>query len=296
LFEAVSAVIAEAAKERPLLLVLEDLHWADKPTLLLLRHLVSAPEPARLLVLVTYRETELRWADPLAGALAEMRRERMGARLRLGGLDEQDVAALVTAWVGGRAPAELAEEVHHQTEGNPFFIEEVLSHLSESDAGLADVGVPEGVKDVVGRRLGRLGEETRRTLAAASVLGRRFDLHALDAVLEDLPVDRLENPAQGEGAHHAVHLQPIRGLQVGLVQRSELFAIASLILRHPNLPGTHPARRRLCGSHQAPASRRAGVSGHVRQTPAWDDGKIKSPLDSLVAPCESSGWAWVTTS
>jgi len=191
LFEAVSAFLAETSKQWPLLVVLEDLHWADKPTLLLLMHAARAPEPARLLFLVTHRETELPWAAPLAGALAEMRRERIGARLRLGGLEQPEVAALVAAWIGGEAPTELAEEVHRRTEGNPFFVEEVLSHLSEADVGLDEAGVPEGVKEVVGQRLARLSEETRRALAAASVLGRGFDLHTLAVVLEDLPAAHL---------------------------------------------------------------------------------------------------------
>ena len=191
LFEAVGALLATLSEERPLLLVLEDLHWADMPTLLLLSHLVRAPEPSRLLVLGTYRDTELGWGDPLAGALAELRRERTGTRLRLQGLDEAEITALVSAWVGTEAPAGLAAEVHRRTEGNPFFVEEVLSHLTESGAELAEVGVPEGVKEVVGQRLGRLSEETRRTLVAASVLGRRFDLHVLAAVLEELSADQL---------------------------------------------------------------------------------------------------------
>jgi len=191
LFEAVGAVLAGLSEERPLLFVLEDLHWADKPTLLLLSHLVRAPGPVRLLLLGTYRETELRWAAPLAGALAELRRERTGTRLRLEGLDEGEITALVSAWVGDEAPAGLATEVHRRTEGNPFFAEEVLNHLTESGAELAEVGVPEGVKEVVGQRVGRLSDETRRMLAAASVLGRRFDLHLLAAVLEELSADRL---------------------------------------------------------------------------------------------------------
>jgi tetratricopeptide (TPR) repeat protein len=191
LFEAVADLLAALSEERPLLLVLEDLHWADKPTLLLLLHLLRAPEPLRLLVVGTYRETELGWSDPLAGALAELRRERTGTRLRLEGLDEGQTTAVVSAWVGNEAPAALAAEVHRRTEGNPFFVEEVLSDLTESGAELAEVGVPEGVKEVVGQRLGRLGEQTRRTLVAASVLGPRFDLHVLAAVLEELSADQL---------------------------------------------------------------------------------------------------------
>ena len=191
LFEAVGAFLAGLSEQRPLLLVLEDLHWAEKPTLLLLSHLVRASEPAPLLVLGTYRETELRWAHPLAGALADLRRERTGTRLRLDGLDEGEIAALVGAWVGNEAPAGLAAEVHRRTEGNPFFVEEVLSDLAESGAQLAEGGVPEGVKEIVGQRLSRLGEDTRRALAAASVLGRRFDLHLLAAVLDELSGEQL---------------------------------------------------------------------------------------------------------
>lgn len=186
LFEAARALLDAIAEQRPLLFVLEDLHWADKPTLRLLSHLARAPEPARLVILITYRETELAWAESLAETLAELRRERIGERLRLAGLAEQDVAALVGGWIGLEAPPDLPAQIHRRTEGNPFFVEEVLSHLSESGAGAAAAGVPEGVKEVVGRRLVRLAQEARHALAAASVLGRSFDLHLLEAMVEDV--------------------------------------------------------------------------------------------------------------
>jgi DNA-binding SARP family transcriptional activator len=184
LFEAVRAALSEAAQQRPLLLVLEDLHWADKPTLLLLAHLAGSPEPARVLVVITYRETEVRWAHALAEALAELRRERVGTRIPLGGLDHDEVAALVGAWTGAEVPSGVAGEIHRRTEGNPFFVEELLSHVEESGAELASAGVPQGVKEVIERRVERLDEGTRSALAAASVLGRRFDVHLLERVVE----------------------------------------------------------------------------------------------------------------
>jgi DNA-binding SARP family transcriptional activator len=139
LFEAVASLLAGASQARPVLLVLDDVHWAARPTLLLLRHLLRSREPMRLLVLGTYRDTELDRAHPLAQALADLRREAVQIRrLRLRGLDAVAVGAYVAA-TGGRAletdNAEFARALHESTEGNPFFIGEVLRHLAES--GLA---------------------------------------------------------------------------------------------------------------------------------------------------------------
>src|SRR5262249_33498151 len=163
LFEAATALVAGATRERPLLLVLDDLHWADGPTLLLLRHLARAPlGPA--VVLGTYRSGEA--PGPLADALAELRREDRFDRIALEGLATDDVDALVTAWLGNDAPEALTDAVCSETDGNPFFVEELLRHYAEDATGARRLQpiVPEGVSEVLGRRLARLGEPARDTL------------------------------------------------------------------------------------------------------------------------------------
>jgi len=202
LFDAFTALLAEASRACPIILVLDDLYWADKPTLLLLKHIVRAPERSPLLILGAYRETELARTHPLSKALADLRRDGALQRVSLKGLDERDVGALIRAWAGQEAPPALVRAVHEHTEGNPFFIEEVLRHLAETgaiyqrdgrwvtDLTIAQMGIPEGVKEVIGRRLSRLSEDCNSVLTVASVIGREFDLAAVERA-SDLSGDRL---------------------------------------------------------------------------------------------------------
>ena len=199
LFEAVAALVADAAAARPMILVLDDLHWADDASLLLLRHLVRATDGVPLLVLGTYRATELDSGSDLAAALAELRRARTGHQVPLDGLREDDVARLIADQAGEDASAAFARQVAERTAGNPFFIEELLRHV-EADASPAELGVPDSVKDLLLRRLEKLDDDARRMLAVAAVVGRQFELDVLERVLdvggEEL-VDALEEPALG---------------------------------------------------------------------------------------------------
>ncbi len=199
LFEAVGAFLGATATGRPLLLILDDLHWADKPTLLMLRHLVRAQQRASLCIACTYRESELGRTHPLAEMLADLRREPIVTRLSMRGLDESDVRDLVTAIVGSEALG-LARHVSEITDGNPFFVGEILRHVNESGAigkwrtagsgSPAHLALPEGIREVIGRRLSRTSESCNRVLTTAAVVGREFDAAVLGA-LADLPEDRL---------------------------------------------------------------------------------------------------------
>ena len=200
LFEAVATLLAQAAARHPVLLVLDDLHWADKATLLMLRHIVRSSDHAAVCIVGTYRESELARTHPLSDVLTDLRREQSVTRLSLRGLDELHVSRLIASLVGGDAPRALASYVAERTDGNPFFVSETLRHLAEtgvlaqmrqrSSAHLGELGLPEGVKEVIGRRLSRLTPECNRVLALAAVVGREFDVAVLEA-LEDLPGDRL---------------------------------------------------------------------------------------------------------
>jgi hypothetical protein len=207
LFEAVSALLCGAAQSTPVVLVLEDLHWADKATLLLLKYLVRYPRQTRLMVLGTYRETEVDVDDPLPAVLAELGRERLLQRRVLAPLDAAAVSQLIDVHVGDGASPELRQIVYERTEGNAFFVVEVLRHLTESGAiagagsqhepgnGAVRLAVPEGVKDVIAQRVADLGHETSRLLATASVFGRAFELDVLQRLSEldeDELLDRLD--------------------------------------------------------------------------------------------------------
>jgi predicted ATPase len=198
LFDVISDLLGSVARSRPLLLVQDDLHWAAIPTLLLIRHL-ARPAEGRVLVVGTYRDTEVDAGHPLLEVLADLHREPTVARLAVEGLDEKAVAAYIDAVAGGglrdAVTLDLAQALHAETEGNPFFVGQVLGHRIETDAlgkrhrGRATVltdgrpSVPEGVRDVIGRRVARLLGATRRTLAVAAVIGREFRV----AVLERIP-------------------------------------------------------------------------------------------------------------
>src|SRR6185369_2625244 len=173
LFEAVTGLLAAASRDRPLVLVLDDLQWAAAPELLLLKHLVRSAEPMRLLVIGTYRDTDLSRTHALTPVLADLRREGGVERIALQGLDDAAVETLVAAVARHDLDAALialAHAVRRETEGNPFFIGEVIRHLGESGAlfeeggrwtyrgPIAQLGIPEGVREVIGRRLGRLSE------------------------------------------------------------------------------------------------------------------------------------------
>ena len=174
LFEAVAALLGRAAGERPVLLVVEDLQWAGQPTLLLLRHVVRRLHGRPLMVLVTLRNEEANLVADPARLLADLSREHVVERIGLEGLEESEAAELV-------GDAELARRLHGRTAGNPFFIEEMLRSLEEAPD--EPPGVPEGVKDLVSRRLARLQPDTVETLTAAAVLGRDFSLATLEAMV-----------------------------------------------------------------------------------------------------------------
>jgi predicted ATPase len=134
-FEAIASVLAAASRRRPVLLVLDDLHWAAKPNLLLLRHLLQAQEPTALLLLGTYREGELTRSHPLTDLLGTLRREGLYERIPLRGLSPFEVSALLEDRAGQELTHDgvaLSDTLSQETAGNPFFIAEILRHLTET--------------------------------------------------------------------------------------------------------------------------------------------------------------------
>jgi class 3 adenylate cyclase len=195
LFAAVVGLLGAVAEHQPVVLVFDDLQWADKGSLLLLRHLAAADQAMRALILGTYRSTELSQTHPLTDTLAALHRLTGISHLELTGLDHGGVEAFLEA-AGGqildRAAVELAHAIHRETDGNPFFVSEVLRHLSEAraiykdetgrwvaDASLDQMALPDSVRMVIGARVGRLGKEAGRVLSVASIIGRDFDLDLL---------------------------------------------------------------------------------------------------------------------
>ena len=210
MFEAVAGLLSVASQHSPVVLILDDLQWAGAPELLLFKHIVRSAMPMHLLIIVTYRDTELSRTHPLASVLADLRRETGIERFALRGLDEAGIIAFVTAAAGHDLdPPELAmaRAIGQETEGSPLFIAETLRNLSESGAvlregdrwvlraGSHDLGIPQGVKETIGRRLSRLTESTNKTLSLASVIGREFDLGLLEQIAgmpEDAILDAID--------------------------------------------------------------------------------------------------------
>jgi predicted ATPase/class 3 adenylate cyclase len=192
LFDSVTSFLKNASRKQPLLIVLDDLHWADKPSLLLLRFIAGEVRESRILILGTYRSEEIQREHPLADVLSSLRRERNCERIVLRGLREDDTRAMISDIGGQNVPLAFARAIFLETEGNPFFIEEILRYLTEegilhwegghwtSDLAPDQMGIPEGVREVIGRRLSRLGEQCNVTLTLASVIGREFSLNALE--------------------------------------------------------------------------------------------------------------------
>ena len=201
-------LLNEASVARPVVLVLDDLQWADKPTLQLLRLLVASDVAARLLVVATHRRTELTHAHPLTGTLAALRRESGVRSLELGGLDDQGVVAFMEAAAGHvleQSDLGFAHALWHETDGNPFFVGEVLRHLTEigsiyqDESGrwqrsekMARVALPDSVREVIGARVARLGDSAGAVLSLAAVIGREFDLDVLSRVSGRSDDDLLE--------------------------------------------------------------------------------------------------------
>jgi class 3 adenylate cyclase/tetratricopeptide (TPR) repeat protein len=213
LFNSVQEFLERAARVQPLLLVWEDLHWGDDATLLLLQHIAQQVSQMPVLIVGTYRDVELDVARPLARALEDLLRQRLAHDLPLKRLPEADVTAMLRALSGQEPPAPLLQEVFRETEGNPFFVEEVFKHLVEegklfdaqgrwrSDLSIRELDVPRGVRLVVGRRLERVCEDCRRVLTVAAVIGRGFSFEVLEALGEVEADALLDTIDEAERAH-----------------------------------------------------------------------------------------------
>lgn len=203
LFDAVTGWLRTIADVQPVVMVVDDVQSAASPTLALLRHIIRGTERSRVMVVVTYRDTELGRTHPLAEALAELRRVPGVERLSLTGLSPDDLALLLE----DTTASELTNAVYAETEGNPFFAREVLRSLQESGAlkrsegnwvaerPILEIGVPEGVREVVGRRLAHLSPGANQALSLAAVIGIQFTLDVLANVgstSEDDLVDALD--------------------------------------------------------------------------------------------------------
>lgn len=218
LFNACSDMLERSAYIRPILLMLDDVQWADASSLLLLQHIARRLAEMPVLVLCTYRDVELDIGGPLAKTLHELVRQRLARDVVVRALPLQGVAAMIETHGRGAPPPELVSLVYTETEGNPFFVEEVLRYLGEEgrlldpDGAwarhfvLSDLYAPRTVRLVIEQRLVRLSEGCRHLLASAAVVGRDFSFELvgeLSGLPQELLIDAAEEAERAALIHDA---------------------------------------------------------------------------------------------
>ncbi len=288
LFGCVADLLARASVEHPVLVVLDDLHWADRPSLQLLRHLVIAETPMRVGVLGTFRDSDVAAGDPLSDLLAGLHREGGAERLALSGLSDLDLLAFLESVAGHEMDEEgvaLRDALLGETAGNPFFVGEMVRHLVETGAiyqrgdgrwvasvDLRAVGLPVSVREVVGRRLARLGPDTERVLALASVIGRDFDLSLL-ATVAHMEVDDLIDLCDAAVAN--------RVLQT--TDRTDRYTFAHALIEHTLYDSLSPARR--AHAHGAVGE---ALEAHLGADPGERAGELAYHWAAGVQPADST--------
>jgi DNA-binding SARP family transcriptional activator len=242
LFASVAALLDELAAEAPVLLVLDDLHWADQSTAALLRYVLESRPGMRLLVVATQRPAEAAQAGALAEALQRLAQQQVVERIVVEGLPDAAVAQLSHSLTGQALSGELVRAIREEAGGNAFFVQELVRHFSDADRGggvlsLVRADVPEGIRAVVDLRLAPLGDACVRLLTLAAVIGTEFELAPLEQV-SDL---------QGEDLAAALD----EALSAGLVLETtesdhERFAFSHALVRRTLLARlTHARRRRI---------------------------------------------------
>jgi tetratricopeptide (TPR) repeat protein len=209
-FDTVARAFSNLAQAKGLLFFIDDLHWADHGTLWLLSHLMRQTRDQRVLIVGCYRESELNRAHPLAKALIDWNRERLTTRVTLRRFDSAETSAQLGALLGEEVSADFGDAVYRETEGNPFFVEEVLKSLIEQGSVLRENGrwrrceardlvIPQSVKEAIGSRLDRISEQSNEVLRTAAVLGKTFTFEELKAVAgntsEEVLLDALDESA-----------------------------------------------------------------------------------------------------
>ncbi|MGH9012052.1 MAG: ATP-binding protein, partial [Acidimicrobiia bacterium] len=245
LIDAMAQFLVARSHRAPLVCCLDDLHWADHSSVAMLRHVARFAVGQRLLVLGTYRDAEVGPGHPLAEALGALRRDVEYQRVKLAGLEAKSVGQLLDALAEHDVTGAIATAIAAETDGNPFFIKEVLRHLVEegrffrgadgrwaTDRPIADLGIPEGVREVIDRRLSRLSGDANKLLAAASLFEGtfRFDVLVRVASLdEDSALDALDE------ALTAHLLVPAGGI--------DSYGFAHALVRHTLADALSPSRR-----------------------------------------------------
>ncbi len=249
-FDAVAKVFANIARRQSLLFYADDLHWADHGTLWLLSHLLRQERSERVLILGAYRETELDRTHPLAKALVDWNRERLITRIVLRRFNQNETGDQLGALLGEHVSGEFALAVHRETEGNPFFVEEVLKALIERGSVRRESGrwrrvemdqleIPQSVKEAIGHRLNRVSPDTNEILRVCAILGKVFTFEELTAAADQNEEALLDALDEATGA------------QLITVGSSDSFIFTHDKIREVLYEELNPIRRRRLHRHVA---------------------------------------------
>lgn len=197
LFSKIANVFAQYASRHTLILVIDDLHWADKSSLLLLSHICRRLSQQAMLIIGTYRDIEITRKHPLFESLGDISRQAKLRRIALKGLSEQDVSGFIENTVSATLPPEIIKSLHDKTGGNPLFVSEVArmlqQEISASTRDRISIEIPEGIQEAIGRRLNQLSAECNELLPMAAVIGRKFGLPVLGQLVSGAKqIDLLE--------------------------------------------------------------------------------------------------------
>jgi DNA-binding SARP family transcriptional activator len=309
LFDAAAQFLAKASQSRPLVLVMDDLHAADAPSLLLLRFVVRELGSTHILLLGAYRDVDPSLGQALTEMLAEVTREQVTRRLALGGLSEREVARYVELTASDIASSELVAGLHAQTEGNPLFVGEIMRLLSaegvaSQSAAAARRAIPQSIREIIARRLAHLSPASERMLMLASVIGREFALDALahmggvsehellDILDEALAARVLFDLPDGAGRLRFAHVLIRDTLYEGLTSarrvRLHRLAVEALEALYGDEPGPHLAEL----AYHSVVGRDQGKG--LRYARAPEIARSRCSRTKRLRAC--TGWRWTRSS
>ncbi len=211
LLDSTSTFFINASRTQPLMLVLDDIHWADAPSLQMLRFFARNIPESRIILAGTYRDTELSRQHPLSETLAELTRERSYRRLQLRGLAEDETRHLLEELGNTAASSQTAAEIASQTQGNPFFVKEIAHELADLPQSGQPIRIPESVREVVGKRLNRLSPEASDLLRNAAIIGLNFDYRLVDRIHPDIDEDAVIGLIEEAASLHLVENSDVPG-------------------------------------------------------------------------------------
>jgi DNA-binding SARP family transcriptional activator/predicted ATPase len=254
MYDAVSTFLFGVARRQPLLIVLDDLHWVDSASLELLNYVATTVSAAPALLIGTYRPEEVSPVGALAQSLAALARVGVAERIRLSGLQVADVGEFIRQTTGTQPSEDAVRIVHRRTDGNPFFVgelvrllasERLLGTSSESQLHL----IPEGVRDVIRRRMGRLPEQTNAVLTLAAVIGTEFDL----SIIEDAA------SLDADAAFDILESAVVSGMLVGDADVPGRFRFSHALVQETIYEELTPLRRTRLHARVAHALERTGA-------------------------------------